>query len=89
MLKREVVIVNRLGLHVRAAHQLVKLASRYASDIRVQKEGRAVNAKDIMDVMMLAARQGHCLEIQANGEDAEQALESLVKLVQDRFGEDE
>ncbi len=89
LLKREVTIVNKLGLHARAAAKLVTLAARFASDIRLQRGSREVNAKSIMGVMMLAADKGVKLEIHAMGEDAEQALDHLEKLIQQRFGEDE
>ncbi len=88
-LKREVTIVNKLGLHARAAAKFVTLAAGFVSDIRVQHGKRHANAKSIMGVMMLAAGKGTKLEICATGEDAEQALDSLEDLVQQRFGEDE
>jgi len=89
MLKREVTIINKLGLHARAAAKFVTLAARFASDIRVLRGQQAVNGKSIMGVMMLAAGKGTRLEIQAVGEDAEQALNSLEVLVKQRFDEDE
>lgn len=89
MLKREVIITNKLGLHARAAARFVTLASRFASDIRLIRGEREVNGKSIMGVMMLAATKGTRLQICAAGADAEQALEDLANLVQQRFGEDE
>lgn len=89
MVKREVIIVNKLGLHARAAARFVTLASRFSSDIRLIRGEREVNGKSIMGVMMLAATKGTQLQICAAGEDAEQALEHLANLVQQRFGEDE
>ena len=89
MLKREVTIINKLGLHARAAAKFVTLAARFASDIRVLRGQQAVNGKSIMGVMMLAAGKGTRLEIEAVGEDAEQALDSLETLVKHRFDEDE
>lgn len=89
MLKREITIVNKLGLHARAAAKFVTLASGFAADIRLLRNGRQVNGKSIMGVMMLAAAKGTRLEIQASGEDAQQALDCLEELVQQRFGEDE
>ncbi len=89
MLKREVTIINKLGLHARAAAKFVTVAARFASDIRVLRGQQAVNGKSIMGVMMLAAGKGTRLEIQAVGEDAEQALISLETLVKQRFDEDE
>ena len=89
MLKREVTIINKLGLHARAAAKFVTLAARFASDIRVLRGQQAVNGKSIMGVMMLAAGKGTRLEIQAVGEDAEQALDSLETLVKHCFDGDE
>ncbi len=89
LLIREVTIVNKLGLHARAAAKLVTLAAKFASDIRLQRDHREVNAKSIMGVMMLAAAKGVKLEIHALGEDAEQALDDLETLIQQRFGEKE
>lgn len=89
MLKREVIITNKLGLHARAAARFVTLASRFASDIHLIRGEREVNGKSIMGVMMLAATKGTRLQICATGADAEQALEDLANLVQQRFGEDE
>lgn len=89
MLKREVTIINKLGLHARAAAKFVMLAARFASEIRVLRGQQAVNGKSIMGVMMLAAGKGAQLEIQAVGEDAEQALDSLEALVKQRFDEKE
>jgi len=89
VLKREVIVANKLGLHARAAAKLVNLASGFASDIRLQKGNREVNAKSIMGLLMLAASQGTRLEIHADGEDAEQALDRLEAFFQQRFGENE
>jgi phosphocarrier protein len=89
VLKREITIVNKLGLHARAAAKFVTLASRFNSDIRLLRGDREVNGKSIMGVMMLAAAKGSRLEICAAGEDAPQALDCLEALVQQRFGEDE
>ena len=89
MYSRQITIVNKLGLHARAAAKLVKLAGGFASDIRLLREQREVNAKSIMGVMMLAASQGTQLDIQAKGEDAEQALDALEALVSRRFDEEE
>ena len=88
-LTREIVIVNKLGLHVRAAAKLVALASRFACDIRLVNNNREANAKSIMGIMMLGAAKGTRLQVCATGEDAEQALASLEELIQQRFGEGE
>jgi phosphocarrier protein len=89
MLRREIVIANKLGLHARASAKLTKLASEFDSDIWLGKGTRRVNAKSIMGVMMLAAGQGTRLVLEADGADAEQALDALHALVQDKFGEGE
>jgi phosphocarrier protein len=85
----EAEIVNRLGLHARAAAKLTHLASGYQSEIWVSRSGRRVNAKSIMGVMMLAAGQGTKVLIEAEGADAQGALDALSRLIADRFGEGE
>lgn len=88
-LSREVRVKNRLGLHARAASQIVKMASRYSSDIFIIKDGLKVNAKSIMGILMLAAAEGSSLTLQAEGKDAKKALVSLAKLVEeDKFYEE-
>ena len=87
MPEQTVTIVNRLGLHARAAAKLVTEASRHGADVRVRKDGREVSGKSIMGVMMLAAARGSRIEVSAEGEDAEAALDALEELVRDRFGE--
>ena len=89
MLKAEATIVNKLGLHARAAAKLTQLASGFRSEIWLSRSGRRVNAKSIMGVMMLAAGMGTTVLIEASGEDAEQAIEALKKLIAERFGEGE
>ena len=88
MVQVEVVIVNKLGLHARAAAKLVTCASRFQSHIRLTRDSHEVNGKSIMGVMMLAASQGTTLTLEIDGEDEEQALSALVELVANRFGED-
>ncbi|WP_428309896.1 HPr family phosphocarrier protein [Hydrocarboniphaga sp.] len=87
-MERSVTIVNRLGLHARAAAKLVTLASKFAADIRVRKEQREVSGKSIMGVMMLAAAQGSQITLIAEGGDAQAALDELAALIADRFGEE-
>lgn len=87
-MERTVDIVNRLGLHARAAAKLVTLASKFAADVRVRKDAREVSGKSIMGVMMLAAAQGSRITLIAEGEDAQQALDELSGLIADRFGEE-
>lgn len=84
----EFMIVNRLGLHARAAAQLVQLANRFQADVVVEKEGVEVNAKSIMGLLMLAAPKGSRLLVKVTGEDAEQALSKIGELIDDGFGED-
>lgn len=87
MLKRELAIINKLGLHARAASKFVTVASQYEADIKVSKDGREVSGKSIMGVMMLAAARGSRIDVVADGNDAEAALDALEELVSDRFGE--
>lgn len=89
MLKKEITIVNKLGLHARAAAKFVTLASSFSSDIDISRDGQTVNGKSIMGVMMLAASQGTNIIISADGVDENEASASLEELVQDRFGEKE
>jgi phosphocarrier protein len=89
MLSVEATIVNKLGLHARAAAKLTHLAGNYQCEIWLSRSGRRVNAKSIMGVMMLAAGQGTTVVIEAEGGDAEQAMAALTKLIADKFGEGE
>jgi phosphocarrier protein HPr len=82
-------IVNRLGLHARAAAKLTQLAGGYQCEIWLSRSGRRVNAKSIMGVMMLAAGQGTQVLIEADGADAQAALDALARLIADKFGEGE
>ena len=85
----ETQVINKLGLHARAAAKLTHVASGFQSEIWLSRSGRRVNAKSIMGVMMLAAGKGSQVLIEAQGADADAALEALVKLITDRFGEGE
>lgn len=85
----EVTIVNKLGLHARAASKLVQTASRFSSQVDLEKSGNRVNAKSIMGVMMLAASKGTDLILHTEGEDEQAAAEALQALIADRFGEAE
>ena len=82
-------IVNKLGLHARAAAKLTHLASNYHSDIWISRSGRRVNAKSIMGVMMLAAGKGSKVTLETSGPDEEEAMNALCALVADCFGEGE
>ena len=85
----EVTIVNRLGLHARAAAKFVTLASGFESDIRLVRGEREVNGKSIMGVMMLAASKGVELELEIEGRDEQECRDAIVTLINDRFGEGE
>jgi phosphocarrier protein HPr len=85
----DIVISNKLGLHARAAAKVVTLASGFHATIQVVKDHQKVNAKSIMGLMMLAASQGTHLRLEAEGQDAQAALDALEELVNDKFGEGE
>ena len=87
MPQREVEIVNKLGLHARASAKLTQLAARYQSDVQMSRNGRKVNAKSIMGVMMLAAGKGTKVTLETSGPDEAEAMEALVALINDCFGE--
>jgi phosphocarrier protein HPr len=89
MISAELPIINKLGLHARASAKLTQTASRFRCEIWLSRSGRRVNAKSIMGVMMLAAGKGSTVVVEADGEDAEQAVSALQALVADRFGEGE
>ncbi|WP_058555761.1 HPr family phosphocarrier protein [Thiohalocapsa sp. ML1] len=89
MLSQEVEIVNRLGLHARAAAKFVTCSGRFASDIVVERNGRRVNGKSIMGIMTLAAARGTTITMHISGEDEADAMDALVALVAERFGEAE
>jgi phosphocarrier protein len=85
----EVVIPNKKGLHARASAQFVRCASSYTAQVKVTREGHTVGGTSIMGLMMLAAGQGHTILIEAEGKEAAQALEALIKLVESGFGEED
>jgi phosphocarrier protein HPr len=89
MATAEVQIVNKLGLHARASAKLTQVASAYPCEVWLARNGRRVNAKSIMGVMMLAAGKGAMVTIEATGENAEAALAALQKLIADKFDEGE
>ncbi|MDX1669882.1 MAG: HPr family phosphocarrier protein [Limnobacter sp.] len=89
MIQQEINISNKLGLHARASVKLTKTASSFQSEIWISKAGRRVNAKSIMGVMMLAAGMGSTVTLEAEGADAQQAIDALVDLINDKFGEGE
>ena len=87
--EKRITVINKLGLHARAAAKLVKLTAGFGSVIRLAAADKAVDAKSIMDVMMLAATEGSELTLVVRGEDAESAADAVCRLFADRFGEDE
>ena len=89
MIKSSITISNKLGLHARASAKLTKLAGSFASDIHLSRYGRRVNAKSIMGVMMLAAGLGTEVVLETSGEQEREAMDALVALIQDKFGEGE
>ncbi|MBX9904636.1 MAG: HPr family phosphocarrier protein [Burkholderiales bacterium] len=89
MLQQEAEIINKLGLHARASAKLTQTAGGYASDVWLSRNGRRVNAKSIMGVMMLAAAKGSKIVIETEGSDEAAAMQALQSLIADRFGEGE
>ena len=89
MIERQVEITNKLGLHARASAKLTKLAGSYQSEVWLARDGRRVNAKSIMGVMMLAAARGTNLKLEVDGPDEAEAMEALTGLIADKFGEGE
>ena len=88
-MKHDILIINKLGLHARASTKLTQTASQFKSDIWIERNGRRVNAKSIMGVMMLAASKGSTVSLEATGVDESAAIEALVELINNRFGEPE
>jgi len=89
MIKTTALISNRLGLHARASAKLTKLAGSFKSEVYLSRNGRRVNAKSIMGVMMLAAGKGSEVEVEAEGPDEVEAMAALVELIDGKFGEAE
>jgi phosphocarrier protein HPr len=89
MIKTTVTISNKLGLHARASAKLTKLAGSFASEVWMSRGDRRVNAKSIMGVMMLAAGLGSAVEVETNGADEQVAMDALIALINDKFGEGE
>ncbi len=89
MQQREIEITNKLGLHARAAAKLTQLAGKFTADVWVARDGRRVNAKSIMGVMMLAAAKGATVVVETDGPDEAEAMAALVGLISDGFGEGE
>jgi len=89
MIKTTVTISNKLGLHARASAKLTKIAGSHSCDVWMSRGDRRINAKSIMGVMMLAAGIGSTVEIETNGPDEQQAMDAIVALINDKFGEGE
>ena len=89
MVSRNITIINKLGLHARAASKLVNLASQFASSVTLQNKGNNVNAKSIMGVMMLAASKGTEMVLEVEGEDEDACSQAIVDLINNRFDEAE
>ncbi len=87
MIRKNITITNKLGLHARASAKLTQMAASFKSGVFLSRNGRRVNAKSIMGVMMLAAGLGSTVEVEAEGEDEQAAVEALEKLFADKFGE--
>lgn len=89
MLRKQIEIINKLGMHARAAAKFVTLAQTFKSDIKLARANQQVNGKSIMGVMMLAAAKGSIIELIIEGEDEQQAVDLLSQLINNRFEEDE
>ena len=89
MIKQDIEIINKLGLHARASTKLTQTASQFTSEIWIERNGRKVNAKSIMGVMMLAAAKGATITVEADGADEAAAMAALHALIHDYFGEGE
>lgn len=89
MISKQLEIINKLGLHARASTKLTQTASKFASEVWIERNGRRVNAKSIMGVMMLAAAKGAIVTLEANGPDEAAAIDALTVLIEGYFGEGE
>mgnify|MGYP003516076016 CR=1 FL=1 len=89
MVRAEIEIANKLGLHARASAKLTQIAGSYGSEVWLEKGPRRINAKSIMGVMMLAAGKGSKVGIETTGDDEDEALDAILKLIADKFGEGE
>jgi len=89
MISENITIINKLGLHARAASKLVSKASGFQSDVFIDKQGNRVNAKSIMGVMMLAAGKGAKVILEVDGSDEEDCMKAMIHLINNRFGEAE
>jgi phosphocarrier protein len=85
----DIEIINKLGLHARAASKLVSVTTKFSCDIKISKDGKAVDGKSILSIMMLAANKGTQLSIETEGEDQDQALSAIETLINNKFDEEE
>ena len=88
MIKKKVIIINKLGLHARAAVKFVNMSNRFVSSVRIEKDGNKVDGKSILGILTLAAVQGSEITLIVSGKDEKEALEALVALIKDRFTEE-
>ena len=89
MLQRKVTIINRLGLHARAAAKFVKLANRFKASVKIEKDGVSIDGKSILGILTLAAVQGTEIKLKISGEDETKAMKALISLIDNRFEEEE
>jgi len=89
MIEKKVTIINKLGLHARAAAKFVKLANRFGSSVKIEKDGVVIDGKSILGILTLAAVQGTKIRLSISGEDERATLKSLVALIENKFGEEE
>jgi phosphocarrier protein len=89
LLSKKITIINKLGLHARAAAKLVQTASTYDSEVTVKHNGKEVSGKSIMGIMMLAASKGNTIDIIVSGKDEKEAMDAVINLISDKFGEKE
>lgn len=89
MLKKKITIINRLGLHARAAAKFVKLANRFRASVKIEKDGAKIDGKSILGILTLAAVQGTEITLKVDGEDEKAAMTALVALIENRFDEEE
>ena len=89
MVEKEIVIRNKLGLHARAAVKFVNMANRYSSTVRIVRDETEIDGKSILGILTLAATKGTSILLQVSGKDEEEAMDALVKIIQDKFGEKE
>ncbi len=89
MVKKKIVIINKLGLHARAAVKFMNMANRFASSVRIEKDGNEIDGKSILGILTLAAVQGSVITLKISGPDEDQALDALEMLIKDKFQEEE